>query len=201
MSVASGNVLARINAGTVPTPVLVRATSNSYTVIASDRLGNPVPADTAINLVAEGGQVQAIRFTTISNRLSSATSNFQSATPKPADGRVTVLADAASVVLEQMGKTGSIGLLVADISPFALNPVAAGSAITASATSGLAVTVLGSPVPTTLNPSGASVTYAFDDTTASGTITTTVRSPSGLGTVISQTICRNAAPTAPGPCN
>lgn len=400
VSDANGNVLVRINAGTVPTPVRVRATlgssgistlssslavavglpsqqnfsmsqrtfniegldidgsANSYTVIASDRLGNPVPEGTAINFVAEGGQVQAIRFTTIANGLSSATSNFQSATPKPTDGRVTVLAyalgeesfldtngdnvytagedyqdlgdvfldrlynrsfsatddqfislsisgtdpcrtatspllqlgveaptrslssaggalntcvtgwgrayvrkavqtvfstsssrlgwsgtpdprarsvtgtvcrrvslinpisatpynsndtsnttaffefgDAASVVFEQMGKTGSIGFLVADTNPVALNPVAAGSTISASATSGLAVTVLGTPVPNTLNPSGASVSYAFDDTTVAGTITVTVRSPSGLGTVISQTIYRNAAPTAPDPCN
>jgi hypothetical protein len=399
VSDASGNVLVRINAGTVPTPVRVRATlgstgistlssslavavglpsqqnfsmsqrtfniegldvdgsANSYTVIASDRLGNPVPEGTAINFVAEGGQVQAIRFTTIANGLSSATSNFQSATPKPADGRVTVLAyalgeesfldtngdnvytagedyqdlgdvfldrlynrsfsatddqfisltisgtdpcraatsallqlgveaptrslsttgaaintcvagwgrayvrkavqtvfsastarlgwrgapdprarsasvacrrfplidqvsgpaynsddttnqvnffefgDSASVVFEQMGKTGAIGFLVADTNAIALNPVAAGSTVTASATSGLAVTVLGSPVPNSLNPSAASVTYAFDDTTVSGTITVTIRSPSGLGTVISQTIYRNAAPVAPGPCN
>jgi hypothetical protein len=131
---ANGNVIVRINSGTVPTPVRVRATlassgisafssnlavavglpsqqnfslsqrtlniegynidgvTNTYTVIASDRLSNPVPADTAINFIAEGGQVQAIRFTTLTNGLASATANFQTSSPRPEDGRVTVLA-------------------------------------------------------------------------------------------------------------
>jgi len=131
---ANGNVIVRINSGTVPTPVRVRATlgnsgistfssnlavavglpsqqnfsmsqrtqnieafnvdgtTNTYTVIASDRLSNPVPADTAINFIAEGGQVQAIRFTTLTGGLASATANFQSSSPRPEDGRVTVLA-------------------------------------------------------------------------------------------------------------
>lgn len=387
---SAGNVIVRINAGTVPTPVRVRATllsasistfssnlavavglpaqqnfslsqrtqniegynidgvTNTYTVIASDRLGNSVPADTAINFVAEGGQVQAIRFTTVENGLASATANFQTSSPRPEDGRVTVLAyalgeesfldvngnnvydtgedhqdlgdvfldrlfngsynpiedqfislsitgtavcntstsgllrigvdapsrvlrsdggidntcvagwgrayvrkavqtvfstssawigwrgtpdprarvatggtclsvdridqisaspyaandaatrvpfypmgDGAGIVFQNMGKVGSIGFLVADTNPVALNPAAAGTTITASATTGLAVAVLGSPVPNTLNPSSAAVTYTFDDTTFDGTITITLRSPGGLATAITQTIYRN----------
>lgn len=70
----------------------IDGTSNSYTVIASDRLGNPVPDGTAINFVSEGGQVQAIAFTKSSGGLSSAVASFQSSLPKPADGRITVLA-------------------------------------------------------------------------------------------------------------
>ena len=131
---SNGNVLVRINAGTVPTPVRVRATlgttnistvssnlavavglpsqqnfslsqgtfnvegynvdgrPNTYQVIASDRLGNPVPEGTAINFVTEGGQVQAIRFTTLTNGLASAVANFQTSSPRPPDGRVTILA-------------------------------------------------------------------------------------------------------------
>ena len=132
----NGNVIVRVNSGTVPTPVRVRAsttvagasistvsstlaiaiglpsqlnfslsqgsiniegydrdgTPNSYTIIASDRLANPVPDGTAINFVAEGGQVQAIRQTLTLNGLSSATANFQTSSPRPVDGRVTVLA-------------------------------------------------------------------------------------------------------------
>jgi hypothetical protein len=396
----NGNVIVRINSGTVPTPVRVRATltssgistvssslavavglpsqqnfslsqrtlniegydldgtTNTYTVIASDRLGNPVPADTAINFVAEGGQVQAIRFTTIANGLSSATTNFQTSSPRPPDGRVTVLAYAlgeesfldasgdnvytagedfqdlgdvfldrlfngtynpledqfislttggtaacvvatspllrinvgapsrtitnagvalatctagwgrayvrkavqtvfstsstrlgwrnlpdplvrsapgttcaaplqlidrissspyaandtptrvpfyllgtgAGVVLENAGTTGSFSFLVADSNPTALNPVAAGSTITATATTGLSVTALGTPVPSTLDPSGAAVTYNFEGTTASGTITITVRSPGGLASVFQVPIYRNAlAGTSPCP--
>lgn len=405
---SGGNVIVRINAGTVPTPVRVRATllsadistfssnlavavglpaqqnfslsqgtrniegydidgvTNTYTVIASDRLGNPVPADTAINFVAEGGQVQAIRFTSIVEGLASATANFQTSTPRPLDGRVTILAyalgeesfldrngnnvydddlpdgpedyqdlgdifldrlfngtynpandqfislsisgtdecrtadssllhigidapsrvrasdgsvlntcvagwgrayvrkavqtvfssstarlgwrgvqadsaapftpgddrvrsvsaslqcqrgnlidqisampyaandaasqrvffalgDGANVVLEDLKASGSFSFLVADANPVALNPVAAGSTITATATTGLTVAVLGSPVPSTLDPSAAAITYSFGDGVNEGVVTITVRSPSGLATAFSQRIYRNAA--------
>jgi hypothetical protein len=132
----NGNVLVRVNSGTVPTPVRIRAsitvgttevstvsstlaiavglpsqlnfslsqgttniegynrdgTPNTYQIIASDRLGNPVPDGTAINFIAEGGQVQAIRQTTTTNGLSRAVANFQTSSPVPTDGRVTVLA-------------------------------------------------------------------------------------------------------------
>ena len=390
---ASGNVLVRINSGTVPTPVRVRATlnntnistvssslavavglpsqqnfslsqgthniegldrdgtPNTYMIIASDRLGNPVPEGTAINFVSEGGQVQAIRFTSLANGLSSATANFQTSSPRPADGRVTVLAyalgeesfldtngdnvyttgedyqdlgdvfldrlynssynaaedqfislsitgndacntsastllrigveapsrtvsrdgtalntcvagwgrayvrkaiqtvfssssarlgwrqspgdsrvrslssantcrsvtlidqiaaspyaasdaatttnfyllgDAANVRIVNAGKSGSLGFLVADANPVALNPMAAGTTVSATATSGLTVSVQGGTVPSTLNPSGSAIDYSFDDSTSAGTITISVRSPSGLVTVFSQSINRNA---------
>ncbi len=67
-------------------------TTNTYTVIASDRMGNPVPANTTVNFVAEGGQVQSQGFTTITNGLAGTTVNFQSADPRPVDGRITVVA-------------------------------------------------------------------------------------------------------------
>jgi hypothetical protein len=133
---SNGNVVVRVNSGTVPTPVRIRArmtiagvevstvsstlaiavglpsqmnfslsqgslniegynvdgTVNTYTIIASDRLGNPVPDGTAINFVAEGGQVQAIRFTATTGGLSRAVANFQTSSPRPTDGRVTILA-------------------------------------------------------------------------------------------------------------
>ncbi len=136
VSDANGNVIVRINSGTVPTPVRVVAattvggvaistvsstlavavglpsqlnfslsqktlniegynidgTKNSYTVIASDRLGNPVPDGTAINLVTTGGQVQSIVQTATAGGLSQATAAFQSSQPRPSDGRITVLA-------------------------------------------------------------------------------------------------------------
>jgi hypothetical protein len=329
---------------------------NTYQVIASDRLGNPVPEGTAINFVTEGGQVQAIRFTTLSNGLASATANFQSSSPRPPDGRVTVLAyalgeesfldtngdnvftpgedyqdlgdvfldrlfngsfngnedqfislsitgvdacrtatspllrlssgepsrvlsstgaalntcvsgwgrayvrkaiqtvfatsetrlgwraapdaravrngagsclrvslidqisaapyanddsassvsfyhlgDGAGVALANLGKTGSVGFLVADSNPIALNPAAAGTTISAVATSGLSVSVLANTVPSTLSPSATAISYTFDDTTTSGTVTISVRSPGGLTTVFAQTFYRNAGPTST-PC-
>jgi len=131
---ANGEVLVRVNAGTVPTPMRVKATlvgstistvssnlsiavglpsqqffslaqgtiniegysydgtPNTYTVIASDRLGNPVPDGTAINFVAEGGQVQSSRLTAVANGVSRTTANYLSSQPKPLDGRITVVA-------------------------------------------------------------------------------------------------------------
>lgn len=68
-------------------------TPNTYTVIASDRRGNPVPAGTAINFTAEGGQVQASRTIAITAAgIARADAAFVSALPKPADGRVTIVA-------------------------------------------------------------------------------------------------------------
>lgn len=131
---SNGEVTVRVNAGTVPTPVRVKATlvgsaistvssnlniavglpsqlnfslsqgtiniegydydgtPNTYTIIASDRLANPVPEGTAINFVAEAGQIQATQQTTVTNGLSRSTANYASAQPKPLDGRVTVVA-------------------------------------------------------------------------------------------------------------
>ena len=135
-----GQVQVAVQAGTVPTPVWVNASTGGFasqstvlristgrpaqdrfslavstraieglqydgvntnlTAFASDRLGNPVPDGTAVNIIAEGGQVQP----------SCATSNgqcsvvFTSANPRPinelppvgyagvTNGRVTVLA-------------------------------------------------------------------------------------------------------------
>jgi hypothetical protein len=67
-------------------------TPNTYTVIASDRSGNPVPVGTAINFVTEGGQIQASRTIVHSNGIARADAAFVSNVPRPADGRVTILA-------------------------------------------------------------------------------------------------------------
>ena len=71
-------------------------TPNSYTLIASDRNGNPVPNGTSINFITEGGQIQPIVRTTGSPAGVSvsavATAQFQSSSPRPPDGRVTVTA-------------------------------------------------------------------------------------------------------------
>lgn len=132
---SNGNVIVRVNSGTVPTPVRIKATlqgsnistvssalaiavglpsqlnfsmapatlniegysiqgtPNTFTVIAADRLGNPVPDGTAVNFVAEGGQIQAIKMTALNgNGIATTTANFVSASPVPLDGRVTVVA-------------------------------------------------------------------------------------------------------------
>ena len=71
----------------------IDGTVNSYNIIASDRLGNPVPAGTTINFVTEGGQIEASKATTIdATGHARASASFISSSPRPADGRITVLA-------------------------------------------------------------------------------------------------------------
>ena len=134
LSDSLGNVSVRVNSGTIPTPVRVKATlagssistvssslsiavglpsqlnfslsqgtlniegcnrdgtTNTYTIIASDRLGNPVPDGTAINFVTEAGQIQASTTTQVSGGLARTTANFITSEPRPVDCRITVLA-------------------------------------------------------------------------------------------------------------
>jgi hypothetical protein len=70
----------------------IDGTSNTYTVIASDRMGNPVPAGTSVNFVSEGGQIVGVGQVALTNGLASTTVNFQSASPRPTNGRITVVA-------------------------------------------------------------------------------------------------------------
>lgn len=65
-------------------------TTNTYTIIASDRSGNPVPVGTAMNFVTEGGQVEASKQISSVNGISTATANFVSAGQRPVDGRITI---------------------------------------------------------------------------------------------------------------
>jgi len=65
-------------------------TTSTLTITASDRLGNPVPDGTAINFITpEGAQINSASCITASG---TCTTTFISANPRPADGRVTVLA-------------------------------------------------------------------------------------------------------------
>ncbi len=68
----------------------IDGTPNTYSIIASDRSGNPVPAGTSINFVTEGGQIESIRQTSMIGGVARATAGFVSADPRPEDGRVTV---------------------------------------------------------------------------------------------------------------
>lgn len=135
---AQGRVAARVNSGTLPTPVRVQASitlasgvvvstvssnlsvavglpsqlnfslaqgsrniegysidgvANTYSIIASDRSGNPVPSGTTINFVTEaGGSIEATKQTQLAGGIARATANFVSSEPRPLDGRITVLA-------------------------------------------------------------------------------------------------------------
>jgi hypothetical protein len=63
--------------------------TSALVVIASDRLGNPVPNGTAINFITEGAQITPASCTTAGG---TCTTTFKSAASRPTDGRVTVLA-------------------------------------------------------------------------------------------------------------
>jgi 5-hydroxyisourate hydrolase-like protein (transthyretin family) len=318
----------------------IDGTANTYSIIASDRLGNPVPVDTAINFVAEAGQIEATRQTALVNGLSRASVNFVSSSPRPSDGRVTVVAyaigeesfldtngnnvfnagepyqDLGNVYLNRLfngrydpaqdqfialslpgslagnqacaapstpllagsvsipsqpltcdaqwgrayvrravetvfstsggralwaaapigqlfslsatcpavdlgvrydsagnlqsarfytvggsrlygvSRSGVVSFIVADTNPLRLNPMAAGTAISASATNGLSVSVAGgTPVPSTTEASFVSLNYSFEDGTNDGVITVSFTSPSGTTTSVSQAVSRLAAPS------
>ena len=65
---------------------------DSFTILAADRSGNPVPDGTAITFWSEGGQIAPSASTSTSLGISSATVNFVSSDFRPLDGHVTVLA-------------------------------------------------------------------------------------------------------------
>jgi hypothetical protein len=69
-------------------------TVNTYTIFASDRMGNPVPDTTTVNFVVEsGGQIEAVKHTSKNSAgISTTVANFVSQNPRPADNRITVVA-------------------------------------------------------------------------------------------------------------
>jgi len=80
-----------------------------------------------------------------------------------------------------------------------LNPMAAGTVITASSpTNGVTVSVGGSPVPSTTEASAASVAYTFGPLSPpTGVVLITFTSPSGTATTYGVNIVTNAPrPTA-----
>jgi hypothetical protein len=84
-----------------------------------------------------------------------------------------------------------------------LNPVAAGSIVSATTTSrGLTVSLAGgSPVANTTEATLASVSYSFTDPTVqSGTINLSVKSPSGLEVTYTIGVDRSRVPATP-PCS
>jgi hypothetical protein len=88
-------------------------------------------------------------------------------------------------------RSGSLSFIAADANPIRLNPMAAGTVVTATTpTTGLAVTVGGgSPVPSTLDATLVGIGYNFSDPLVdSGVIFVTFRSPSGVGTTFSVTV-------------
>ncbi len=63
--------------------------TSTLTIIASDRLGNPIPNGTVINFITEGAQINPASCTTTNG---TCTVTFTSSNSRPANGRVTILA-------------------------------------------------------------------------------------------------------------
>ena len=118
--------------------------------------------------------------------------------PAPTNTAVFTLVN-SSDVWSQLSTSGALSFIVADANPLPrLNPMAAGTVITATTpTVGMTVSIAGgSPVPSTLEASGAAVTYSFTDTTVkSGIVLVTFKSPSGLSTTFGVTV-KNADRTS-----
>lgn len=70
----------------------IDGTSTTITARVADRQGNAVEDGTVVNFTAEGGQVGYSCSTTTVNRISSCSVDFQSQNPRPAGGRVSLLA-------------------------------------------------------------------------------------------------------------
>lgn len=70
----------------------VDGTSTTLTARIADRQGNAVADGTVVNFTTEGGQVANSCATTTVNKISSCSVNFISQNPRPAGGRVSVLA-------------------------------------------------------------------------------------------------------------
>lgn len=114
---------------------------------------------------------------------------------------------------------GTLGFIVADANPGKLdtsvippvyrgtkafpfprlNPMAAGTTISASATRGMSVTVGGTPVPSSSEATFASVGYIFEPGITEGVVTVTITSPSGTSTSFSVTVLTSSL-TGRTPC-
>lgn len=66
--------------------------SSVLSMIVGDRQGNPVPDGTVINFTSEGGQVAGSCATAKVNGIARCSVNFVSGSPRPSNGRVSVLA-------------------------------------------------------------------------------------------------------------
>ncbi len=70
----------------------INGVTTEVSVIASDRVGNPVPDGTAINFIAAGGQIGTTSLGACATVNGACTAIFTSASPRPTNGRVAITA-------------------------------------------------------------------------------------------------------------
>ena len=71
--------------------------TTTLTIRVADRQGNAVPDGTVINFTSSGGQVQPSCATARTNGISACSATFSSQSPRPSNGRITVLAFAEGI--------------------------------------------------------------------------------------------------------
>jgi hypothetical protein len=86
--------------------------------------------------------------------------------------------------LYNMPVQGSLRFLVSDLNTNRLNPMPAGTTLSVGATSGITVSVGGTPVPSTSSATTGSILFKFTDASA-GAISVTTTSPKGVATTYS----------------
>ncbi|MBV8620678.1 MAG: hypothetical protein JOY84_17570 [Curvibacter sp.] len=71
---------------------IIQGVQSTITVLLSDRMGNPIPAGTIVNLITNYGQISGTCVVAIVNSASQCTAVWTSAASRPGDGWFTVLA-------------------------------------------------------------------------------------------------------------
>ena len=71
---------------------IIQGVQATITVLLSDRMGNPIPAGTVVNLIASHGQISGTCTVAIVSSASQCTAVWTSAAARPANGWFTVLA-------------------------------------------------------------------------------------------------------------
>jgi len=71
---------------------IIQGVQATITVLLSDRMGNPIPAGTVVNLIASHGQISGACTVAIVNSASQCTAVWTSAAARPSNGWFTVLA-------------------------------------------------------------------------------------------------------------
>ena len=71
---------------------IIQGVQSTITVLLSDRMGNPIPAGTVVNLIASHGQISGACTVAIVNSASQCTAVWTSAAARPTNGWFTVLA-------------------------------------------------------------------------------------------------------------
>jgi hypothetical protein len=71
---------------------IIQGIQSTLTVLLSDRMGNPIPVGTVVNLIASHGQIQGTCTVAIVSSTSQCSAVWTSASTRPASGLFTVLA-------------------------------------------------------------------------------------------------------------